>query len=425
MYDNLIFLAFIINYKKYQFIIIKLIFLTFRNYLNMEKDLTLAMSRTWAEINLDSLEKNIKILKGILKNNAKFLGVCKANAYCHGLVRVARKLEECKADYIGVSCVEEAIKLRKNGITMPILCFGQSDPELTNLICKYDITQTVEDSENGKLISEKAIKLKKKIRIHVKIDTGMGRIGFYWPEAGYFKIDEKKERAKVILELCQLPGIEAEGIFTHFADTDNEEYTHSQIRKFKEALEYLSNIGIKFKIAHASASVGILKYPEAHFNMGRFGLILYGYVSTEIGNKDSNLNLIPVMTIKSRISAVRKLSEGLTVSYDCTHKLKRDSIIAVIPIGYADGFPRCLSDKANIKIHDKKFPILGRVCMDMIMADVTDAKIEVKAGDTAVIFDEELFIEDAQKASTIIHEIISQLLPRVTRIYIDKGKMTL
>jgi len=391
----------------------------------MDKDLTLAMSRAWAEINLDSLEKNIKILKGILKSNAKFLGVCKGNAYGHGLIRVARKLEECKADYIGVACVEEAIILRKNGITIPILCLGQSDPKLTNLISKYDITQTVEDLENGKLISEKAIKLKKKIRIHVKIDTGMGRIGFYWPEAGDYKIDEKKKTAKVILELCQLPGIEAEGIFTHFADADNEEYTHSQIRKFKEALEYLSNIGTNFKIAHASASVGVRKYSESHFNMGRFGLILYGYVSTETGNKDSNLNIIPVMAIKSRISAVRKLSEGLTVSYGCTHKLKRDSIIAVIPIGYADGLPRCLSDKANIKIHDKKCPILGRVCMDMIMIDVTDVKEEVKAGDTAVIFDEELIIEDAQKSGTIIHEIISQVLPRVTRIYIDKGKMSL
>ena len=205
----------------------------------------------------------------------------------------------------------------------------------------------------------------------------------------------------------------------------NEEYTHSQIKKFKEALEYLSNIGINFKIAHSSASIGVIKYPEAHFNMGRFGIILYGYVSGETGNKNSNLNLVPVMTVKSRISAVRQLSEGLTISYGCTHKLKRDSIIAVIPIGYADGFPRCLSDKANIKIHDKKCPILGRVCMDMIMADVTDIKGEVKAGDTAVIFDEELLLEDAQKAGTIIHEIISQVLSRVTRIYNDKGKKSL
>jgi alanine racemase len=391
----------------------------------MEKDLTIAMSRTWAEINLDALEKNVEILRGILSNNAKFLGVCKANAYGHGLVRVAKKLEECKADYIAVACVEEAIELRKNGITIPILCFGQSNPELTDLICKYDITQTVENLENGKLISEKAVKLQKKVRIHVKIDTGMGRIGFYWPEAGDSNIDEKKETAKAISELCKLPGIEAEGIFTHFADADNEEYTYSQIKKFKEALEYLSNIGTNFKLAHSSASVGVAKYPEAHFSMGRFGLILYGYVSTETGNKDSNLNLIPIMTVKSRISAVRKLPEGITVSYGCTHKLKRDSNIAVIPIGYADGFPRCLSNKANIKIHDTKCPILGRVCMDMIMVDVTDVKGEVKAGDIAIIFDEELVVEDAQKAGTIVHEIISQVLPRVTRIYIDKGKMTL
>ena len=391
----------------------------------MEKDLTIAMSRTWAEIDLDALEKNVEILKGILTNNAKFLGVCKANAYGHGLVRVAKKLQECKADYLAVACVDEGIELRKNGITMPILCLGQSDPELTEYICKYDITQTVENLENAKLLSEKAVKLQKKVRIHVKIDTGMGRIGFYWPKAGDSQIDEKKETAKTIEELCKLPGIEAEGIFTHFADADSEEYTHFQINKFKEALEYLSNLGINFKIAHSSASVGVAKYPEAHFGMGRFGLILYGYFSTDTGNKDSNLNLIPIMTVKSRISAVRKLPEGVTVSYGCTHKLKRDSTIAVIPIGYADGFPRILSNKANIKIHDTKCPILGRVCMDMIMADVTDVKGEVKEGDTAVVFDEELVVEDAEKAGTIIHEILSQVLPRVTRIYIEKGKKTL
>jgi len=162
----------------------------------MEKDLTLAMSRSWAEIDLDSLEKNMELLKGILIHNAKFLGICKANAYGHGLVRVARKIEECKADYLAVACIEEAIELRKNGITIPILCLGQSDPELTNLICKYDITQTVEGLENGKLISEKAVKLKKKARIHVKIDTGMGKIGFYWPEAGNSKTVKKKRLQK-------------------------------------------------------------------------------------------------------------------------------------------------------------------------------------------------------------------------------------
>lgn len=391
----------------------------------MEEKIKLAMSRTWAEINLDNLERNIKNLRGLLRNNAKFLGVCKANAYGHGMVQIAKKLQECNADMIAVASVQEGIELRKKGITIPILCLGQSSSDLTNLICKYKITQTIENFEIGKEFSQKAVQLQKKVKIHIKIDTGMGRIGFFWPEEGELNEDEKNKTAQKILELCNLPGLEPEGIFTHFADGDNEEYTNSQIKKFKEALEYLSNLGLKFPIAHAAASTGIIKYPYAHFDMGRFGIILYGYASTETGNKESDLNLIPIMTIKSRISSVRNLPKGSTVSYGCTYKLKTDSTIAVIPIGYADGFPRCLSNKANVKIHNKLCPVLGRVCMDMMMVDVTSIKDEVKAGDIATIFDEELITESAKKANTIIHEILSQILSRVNRIYIDKGTFVL
>ena len=391
----------------------------------MEEKIKLAMSRTWAEINLDNLERNIKNLRGLLRNNAKFLGVCKANAYGHGIVQIAKKLQECNADMIAVASVQEGIELRKKGITIPILCLGQSSSDLTNLICKYKITQTIENFEIGKEFSQKAVQLQKKVKIHIKIDTGMGRIGFFWPEEGELNEDKKNKTAQKILELCNLPGLEPEGIFTHFADGDNEEYTNSQIKKFKEALEYLSNLGLKFPIAHAAASTGIIKYPHAHFDMGRFGIILYGYASTETGNKESDLSLIPVMTIKSRISSVRNLPKGSTVSYGCTYKLKTDSTIAVIPIGYADGFPRCLSNKANVKIHNKLCPVLGRVCMDMMMVDVTSIKDEVKAGDIATIFDEELITESARKANTIIHEILSQILSRVNRIYIDKGTFVL
>jgi alanine racemase len=392
----------------------------------MEEAIKLAMTRTWAEINLDNLEKNIQNLKGLLRNNAKFLGVCKANAYGHGMVQIAKKLQECKADMIAVASVQEGIELRKKGISIPILCFGQSSPELTNLICKYRITQTIENFQIGKAFSHKALELQKKVKIHIKVDTGMGRIGFFWPEeGGDLNQEQKNKTAQKILELCNLPGLEPEGIFTHFADGDNEEYTKSQINKFNEILEYMSNLGIKFQIAHAAASTGLVKYPEAHFDMGRFGLILYGYASTETGNKESDLNLIPIMTVKSRVSSVRNLPKGSTVSYGSTYKLKSHSTIAVLPIGYADGFPRCLSNKANVKIHNRLCPVLGRVCMDIMMVDVTSIKDEVKAGDIAIIFDEELITESAQKANTIIHEILSQILSRVNRVYIDKGKYTI
>ena len=220
----------------------------------MEEDKRLAMARTWAEINLDALENNVNILKGLLTNGAKFLGVCKANAYGHGMVQIAKKLQELKIDMIAVASVQEGIELRKNGIILPILCFGQSNPDLTDLIIKYDITQTVENLEFGKLFSKKALENgKEKMKVHVKIDTGMGRIGFFWPKEGDCNQEEKNSTSNEISELFKLEGLEIEGIFTHFADADNKEFTHSQIKKFNEVLEYMKKKGINIKIAHAAA----------------------------------------------------------------------------------------------------------------------------------------------------------------------------
>ena len=391
----------------------------------MADSIKTAMSRTWAEIDLDALAHNVKTLRGLLTNNAKFLGVCKANAYGHGMLAVAKKLQECKADMLAVASVQEGVELRKHGITLPILCLGQAAPEIANLNCEYGITQAVGDFQNAKALSDTAVELHKKIKIHVKIDTGMGRLGFFWHEAGNNNLDEKNKTAQEIADLCKLPGLEPEGIFTHFADADGRpEYTHSQINKLNEIREYLAKLGVTFKIAHAAASTGVLKYPESHFNMGRLGLALYGYASPEKGNSESNVDLKPVMTVKTRISAVRKLPANSSVSYGCTCTLKRDSVIAVLPLGYADGYPRCLGNNARVKIHNEYCPVIGRVCMDMIMADITDIK-NVKAGDIAVIYDKDLLPEAAVKAQTIIDEIVCRVMPRITRIYIDNGRMFL
>ncbi len=268
------------------------------------------------------------------------------------------------------------VELRQAGITLPILCLGQMTPDLAELMCEYDITQAVGDYENGKALSDYAISHDKKIRVHVKIDTGMSRTGFYWPE----EEASKQETLNDIYELCRLPGLEVEGMFTHFAVADDDEnFTRLQLSKLLDAKERLSKRGVNFKITHAAASVGVLNYPEAHLDMGRFGLVLYGYASTDIGNEGSNLDLHPVMKVKSRITAVRKLPAGATISYGRTYTLKRDSLIAVLPMGYADGLSRTLSNKFSVKIHDTLCPILGRVCMDMTMADVTDVK-DVKGG---------------------------------------------
>ncbi|MBQ9418760.1 MAG: alanine racemase, partial [Synergistaceae bacterium] len=375
----------------------------------------------WAEINLDDLEHNIKTLRAVLNPEAKFLGVCKADAYGHGMMECAKKLQSCGADFIAVASVAEGAELRRNGITLPILCLGQANTDMAPLMCEYDITQAVGDFDNGKALSDYAQSAGKKIKIHVKIDTGMSRTGFYWPE----KDEDKKNTSLEIKALCELPGLEYEGMFTHFAIADDDEdFTRLQLKKFLEAKKFLSDLGLSFKLIHAAASVGVLNYPEAHLNMGRFGLVLYGYASTDIGNEGSTLGLKPVMKVKSKITAVRRLPAGTTISYGRTYTLKRDSLVAVLPIGYADGLPRVLSNKFNVKIHDVVCPILGRICMDMTMADVTDVE-GVRPGDVAVVFDGDLIPLAAKNSGTIIHEIVCSPSPRVPRVFVENGELRL
>ena len=372
----------------------------------------LSTSRTWAEINLKSLEKNIEILRSQISNQTKFLAVVKANAYGHGLIEISKKLEQLKIDMFGVATVEEALKLRENQIKTPILVLGQSSPELFDLISDNEITITIENIEIARNFSNFA--RNKKIKIHIKIDTGMGRLGFFWPE------DEKskKKLSSEIKKISFFPGLKIEGIFTHLAKTTDKHFTNNQIKKFKEAIEYLNNLGLKFNIIHACASSATLNYPSAHFDMCRFGLVMYGYESTENGNKNGKLNLEPILKVKSKISAIRNLPKDSKIGYDCTFTLKKDSKIAVVPVGYGDGFPRNLSNKANVKINGILCPIVGRVCMDMIMVDVSNVE-EVNEGDVAVVFDEDLIEDDVKKSGMIIHEILCGILPRVKRVYVN------
>ena len=374
----------------------------------------LSTSRTWAEINLKSLEKNVEILRTQISKQTKFLAVVKANAYGHGLIEIAKKLEECKVDMFGVATVEEAIKLRQNQIEIPILVLGQSSPELIDLICDNEITQTIENIEIAQNFSKFAQNKNKTVKIHIKIDTGMGRLGFYWPEDE----ESKLKTAEEIKNVCHFPGLKIEGVFTHFAKATDKNFSKNQIKTFKEALKYLKNLGIKFNIIHAAASTATLNYPSAHFDMCRFGLALYGYESTENGNENGKLNLTPIMTVKSKISTVRNLPKDSKIGYDCTYILKKDSKIAVLPIGYGDGFPRNLSNKAYVKIKGILCPIIGRICMDMIMVDVSQID-DVNEGDIAVVYDEDLITDDAKKSGTIIHEILCEILPRVERVFIN------
>ena len=382
-------------------------------------DFELATSRTWAEINLDELAHNIYTLRKILTPSAKFLGVVKANAYGHGMTQCAHTLQKNGADFLAVATIPEGVTLRQSGITLPILCLGQTRPELAPLMAEHSITQAVGSLDNAKALSSQAQSLHATIRIHIKIDTGMSRTGFFWPDDS----NAKSRTAREILEACNLPGLDAEGIFTHFAAADDDpDYTRLQLSRFNDARETLSRLGRTFTLSHAAASVGTMIYPEAHLDMGRFGLVLYGYESTDNGNDNAALDLHPVMTLKSRITAVRRLPAGTTISYGRTYTLKRDSVIAVLPIGYADGLPRPLSNNFNVKIHDALCPNVGRVCMDMCMIDVTDIP-DVKAGDVATVWDGELIPIAAKNAGTIIHEIVCMPSQRVPRVFIENGEV--
>jgi len=368
------------------------------------------MMRTWAEIDLDALAHNYRLLRS-LAPEAKFLGLVKADAYGHGAVPVARKLQELGADMLAVACLAEAEELRRGGVAIPILCLGLTPVEYAERLLAADVTQTVEDLESGKALSAAAVRAGKRLKIHVKLDTGMGRLGFVWGE---------RDNADVLADmtaLCALPGLEAEGLFTHFSDADgSEEYTLRQKRRLEEAIGALKRAGHEFKIYHCAASAAVLNYPYSSMDMIRPGIALYGYCPAP-GMKNPGLK--PVMTVKSRIAAVRTLPAGSCISYGRTATLDRISRLAVVPIGYGDGYPRVLSNRMHMLIHGVPCPIVGRICMDMCMADVTGLP-EVSAGDIAAVYNPGLTERAAEQAGTIVYELLCRLAPRVPRVYLDR-----
>lgn len=368
--------------------------------------------RTWAEIDLAALEHNYRALRALAPQECRFLGLCKADAYGHGALPVAKKLQELGADMLAVACVDEAAQLRRGGITLPILCLGKTPLELTPMLLEYNVTQAVEDLETGEALSQAAQAAGKKLTIHVKLDTGMSRLGFFWRQ------DTAQETADRIAKLCRLPGLEAEGMFTHFADADGDEtYTMDQFTRFLDAKAALEQRGITFKICHCAASAAVLNYPCTHMDMIRPGVALYGYYPAPGMEGLDGPGLEPVMTVKSRIAAVRALPKGTCVSYGCTATLERDSRLAVVPIGYGDGYPRGLSNRMTMKIRGQECPVVGRICMDMCMVDVTDVP-DAAAGDEAVVYDGPLMERAAQLTDTIVYELMCHIAPRIPRVYL-------
>ena len=376
--------------------------------------------RTWAEINIDNLIHNFRVVKQQLNGSAKVCCVLKADAYGHHAPHIAKALENSGADWFAVSNVEEALQLRCSGISIPILILGYTPPICADLLVKHDISQCVHSYEYAKELSERATSVGGSVRIHVKIDTGMGRIGFKYSESADF--------VEQIKSSCSLGGLVAEGIFTHFAVSDQmtigKDFTMSQFDKFSRTIDLLDEQGIGFKYKHCSNSAALFNYPELQMDMVRVGIVLYGL--SPFGSNPKDLDLKPVMTMKTVISHVKTIYKGDTVSYGCKYIADKERVIATVPLGYADGFLRSNGTTLGfLLINGRKAPIVGSVCMDQLMIDVSDIE-KVFVGDEVTVFGDSDLIctaEDIARANnTINYEIICSVGKRVPKVFIENGE---
>lgn len=377
------------------------------------------LRRTWAEIDLDALSYNYHKLREQMGPNAKYLGVVKADAYGHGAVRVAKKLESLGADYLAISNLEEAQELRRNGIKLPILMLGYTPADMTEELIDNRVAQDVPSLEMAKAYSKEAAACGKALTVHLKLDTGMGRLGFQCDEAHF-----EKSLAE-ILEAVKLPNLDWEGVFMHFCVADepekeaSQEFTKVQHDRFVHMVsEVESRAGMKFRIHHCCNSGAVVYHPEFAWDMCRPGVVLFG---TEPMSRDFGLK--PVMTLKTTVGPIKAYAPDTSVSYGRTYFTENERRIGVLPIGYADGFQRCLSNKWEMLTHDGPAKICGRICMDMCMVDLTELP-DVKTGDEVEVFGPHNPIEKmAQMAGTITYELTCDVAKRVPRIYIENGKV--
>ena len=376
------------------------------------------LKRTWAEIDLDAIEHNYRTLKDRVGKDTKFLGVVKADAYGHGAVMVAKTLEEIGADYLAVSSIDEAMELRLNHIEMPILILGHTPKEQVARLIEYNITQAVSCEAKALEYSEEAEKLDQILKVHIKIDTGMSRLG-YLCEGDHFETG-----VKGIVHACELPGLCAEGVFTHFSMSDESDencvrYTEKQFQLFMDVVSSVEEkLGKRFDLRHCANTGAVAKYPKTYLDMVRPGLLLYGY-----GEFAEKLDLKPVMTLKSTISTIKVYSEGTPISYGGIYVTDKKTRMGVIPYGYADGFFRCLSNKCSVMTDEGKAMQRGKICMDMSMIDLTD-KMSVDVGSEVEIFGKRNSINElAELAGTIPYEITCAVSKRVPRLYIREGEV--
>ncbi len=372
------------------------------------------LHRTWAEIDLSALTHNFNLIKS-KSENALIMSVVKANAYGHSVEDIAPALEKAGTDWFAVSNIDEAVQLRKIGIKKPVLILGYTPVEMTEKLSFYNISQCVYSKEYASLLSENAKQSKVNIKIHLKLDTGMSRLGFDCRDDMLSGIDEAVFSATLDNLIC-------EGVFTHFAESDREialddGFTELQYQRFLKATDYLKKNGIKPQFCHTSNSAALISDKDKHLNLVRPGIILYGLTPSSASQFTLDFKL--VMTLKSVISMVKTIKKGDEVSYGRTFKAEKEMKIATVAAGYADGYPRALSMGGYVLINGKKANILGRICMDQMLVDVTDIE-NAKMGDEVLLFGKDLSVDIlAEKTNTINYEIVCGISPRVPRVIID------
>ncbi|MDI6860807.1 MAG: alanine racemase [Caldisericia bacterium] len=368
----------------------------------------------WAEINLDALKKNYLFLRSVVKDK-KLISVVKADAYGHGAPEIASELESLGSDYFAVATLEEGIELRIKGISKPILIFGYIFPKQVDYIINFSLTPTVYSIDFVKELDKICEITREKVNIHIKIDTGMGRVGILWNEAVDF-----------IKEVFKYKNINVEGLYAHFSSADEKDKTFSRIQfeRFMKVVDELEKEKIKIPLKHHGNSATVIDLPEYILDGVRCGISLYGLKPSQ---EVKNVKLYPVMSLHSKIIFLKKVPPNTPISYGRTFITKKESIIGTLPFGYADGYPRILSNKGVVLYKGKRVKVVGRVTMDQVMIDLSRFK-DVKVGDDVIIMGkdgkEEISADDiAKKCNTINYEIVTRIGKRVPRVYIKNGEV--
>ncbi|MBR5782785.1 MAG: alanine racemase [Clostridia bacterium] len=367
-------------------------------------------NRVYAKINLSAICNNIAEVQRVVGEAVAVYAVIKANAYGHGALQVAQALKN-QVDGFCVATGEEALALRQEGIDNPMMILGYVFPDSYESLIRQDVALTVFDYESAQIMSETACRLGKTVKVHIKLDTGMGRIGFF----------PQQESLETVCRIAALRQLEIEGLFSHFAGADEADKTlaKKQMETFLRFADDIAAAGVQIPMLHMCNSAGITDLPEARFNMVRCGIATYGLYPSDAVDR-SAVRLTPAMSLHAKVTFVKRVPAGTTVSYGSTFVTERETVIATVPIGYADGYPRSLSGKGFMMIHGQKAPVLGRVCMDQLMVDVTDIP-DVKRGDEVIVMGEGVDTETVARLSDRLHyELICGIGIRVPRVYIFK-----